>query len=111
MSWYETAGLGSTTIPIFEIAVRFLLATFFGAVVGLERELRGHSAGLRTHMLTSLAACMFTVLTFEIFHQFRQIDNSPNVDPLRLIEAVTAGVSFFLEQYLAFLVVVRMVAR
>jgi putative Mg2+ transporter-C (MgtC) family protein len=94
MSWFETSGLGSTTLPVIEIAMRFLLATLFGAVVGFERELRGHSAGLRTHMLTALAACMFTVLTFEIFHQVRQLDNSPNVDPLRLIEAVTTGVSF-----------------
>ena len=94
MTLTETAGLGSTTLPVLEIALRMLLATFFGAIVGLERELRGHSAGLRTHMLTALAASMFTILTFEIFHQVRQIDNSPNVDPLRLIEAVTAGVSF-----------------
>jgi putative Mg2+ transporter-C (MgtC) family protein len=37
---------------------------------------------------------MFTVLTFEIFHATCSLDDGPNVDPLRLIEAVTTGVSF-----------------
>jgi putative Mg2+ transporter-C (MgtC) family protein len=34
------------------------------------------------------------MLTFEIFHATRSLDDGPNVDPLRLIEAVTTGVSF-----------------
>jgi putative Mg2+ transporter-C (MgtC) family protein len=45
-------------------------------------------------MLTALAAAVFTVLTFEMFHSIRALDESPNVDPLRLIQAVTTGVSF-----------------
>lgn len=77
-----------------EIAIRLLLATLFGAVVGFERELRDRPAGLRTHMLIALAAAMFTILAFEIFYALRAHGDVANMDPLRLVEAVTAGVAF-----------------
>lgn len=77
-----------------EIAIRLILATFFGALVGFERELRDRPAGLRTHMLVSLAAAMFTILAFEIFYAVKVHDKVANIDPLRLVEAVTAGVAF-----------------
>ncbi len=93
MAW-ETFGLGQTTIPEPEIAFRFILAVMFGAAIGFEREIREVAAGLRTHMLTSLAAAVFTVLTFEIYHRFTEAGQASNLDPIRLIEAVTAGVSF-----------------
>lgn len=83
-----------TNIPEAEIALRLFLAAAFGAAIGFEREFRERPAGLRTNMLTALAAALFTVLTFEIFHHIRTVEDDPNVDPLRLIEAVTAGVAF-----------------
>lgn len=45
-------------------------------------------------MLTALAAALFTVLTFEMFFYLRQHEPDTNADPLRIIEAVTAGVAF-----------------
>lgn len=93
-NWFDFLKLGTTYIPEAEIAPRLLLAALFASAIGFEREMRKEPAGLRTHMLTALAAAMFTVLTFEIFHATRSLDDGPNVDPLRLIEAVTTGVSF-----------------
>lgn len=93
-NWFADLGMGTTFVPEPEIAMRLCLAVLFAGAIGFEREMREEAAGLRTHMLTALAAAMFTVLTFEIFHHVRGLDNSPNVDPVRLIEAVTAGVSF-----------------
>lgn len=93
MTLSELAGSEPTVIPETEIVLRLVLASAAGAVLGFERELRERSAGLRTHMLTSLAAAVFTILTYEIFHQLRVAGNS-NLDPIRVIEAVTAGVSF-----------------
>ncbi|MFP2930457.1 MgtC/SapB family protein [Pyxidicoccus sp. 3LG] len=43
------------------IALRLALAALLGGVLGLERELRGQAAGLRTHILVSLGACCFTL--------------------------------------------------
>ena len=77
------------------IAWRLLLAAGLGAVIGLERERLDRAAGLRTHMLTSLAAALFTILTFEIYAGLHaQEGAATNGDPLRIIQAVTAGVAF-----------------
>lgn len=86
--------LARTEIPEVAIATRLGLAVIFGAVIGIERELRERSAGLRTHMLTALAAALFTVVTFEIYFAFQGSKSGGNLDPLRIMEAVTTGVSF-----------------
>jgi putative Mg2+ transporter-C (MgtC) family protein len=39
---------------------RILLATFLGGVIGMEREVRGHPAGVRTMALVALGAALFT---------------------------------------------------
>jgi putative Mg2+ transporter-C (MgtC) family protein len=41
--------------------VRLLIAAALGALVGLERESRGKAAGLRTHMLVTVGACLFVL--------------------------------------------------
>src|SRR3989337_523671 len=43
-----------------EILGRLVLAGFLGAIIGLERELRGYPAGIRTIALVALGACFFT---------------------------------------------------
>ena len=43
-----------------------ILATILGAVIGLERELSGKSAGLRTNLLICLGASVFTILSREM---------------------------------------------
>ncbi len=80
--------------PLPEVILRLVLATAFGAVIGLDREPKDRPAGLRTHMLTALAAAVFTVLTFEVFYQVRELEQPVSADPIRIIEAVTAGVAF-----------------
>lgn len=84
----------TTHLPEVTILIRLLVAAALGAVIGLERELRDRPAGLKTHMLTALAAAVFTVLTFEI--RATLVGDNPNSssDPIRIIEAVTAGVAF-----------------
>jgi putative Mg2+ transporter-C (MgtC) family protein len=81
-------------LPIVTLAVRLVVATVLGAMIGAEREWRRRPAGLRTHMLTALAAALFTVLTVEILHADVFPDERIRSDPVRIIEAVTAGVAF-----------------
>ena len=83
-----------TALPAEVIGVRLLVAAFLGGMIGIEREWRRRPAGLRTHMLTSLAASVFTVLTFEILHSDMLGNEAARADPVRVIEAVTAGVAF-----------------
>ncbi len=44
----------------FEILGRLMLAGFLGALIGLEREVRGYPAGIRTIALVALGSCLFT---------------------------------------------------
>src|SRR5213592_1945308 len=44
----------------FEILGRLLLAGLLGGLIGLERELRGYPAGIRTIALVALGSCLFT---------------------------------------------------
>lgn len=87
----DQLGLPPATL---DYLVRLLVATLLGGVIGFEREAKDRPAGLRTHMLTCLAAALFTVLTIELHREFDARDGNAAADPLRIIEAVTAGVAF-----------------
>lgn len=45
-----------------ELTLRLFMALLLGGIVGLNRELSGKSAGLRTHMLVSLGAALFVMV-------------------------------------------------
>lgn len=77
-----------------ELVLRLLSAILGGALLGLDRELRQKTAGLRTHMLVALAAAGFTMLTFEIYEDAQRAGNGSGADPVRVIEAVITGVAF-----------------
>lgn len=83
-----------TWLPFTVIAARLAVAALLGAIVGFEREWRNHPAGLRTHILVCLAAATFAILGVEIVHSAQFGGDDAQLDPLRLIEAVTAGVAF-----------------
>lgn len=86
-------GLTDTYLPQHIIAIRLALAALFGALIGFERELNTAGAGLRTHILVAVAAALFTILAFEIYHTI-QTGSQSNSDPIRAVEAVTAGIAF-----------------
>ena len=58
-------GIAETNTPQHITAIRLVIATVLGRVIGFEREADRGSAGLRTHMLIALAACLFASLAFE----------------------------------------------
>lgn len=83
-----------TYTPFPVIVARILLAAIFGAAIGFEREWRNHPAGLRTHILVCIAAATFALLTIEIVHLPMFAKDTSQFDPIRIVEAVTAGVAF-----------------
>ncbi len=89
----ELAGSFSTVPPLVAV-IRLFLAAFLGGVIGWERERREKPAGLRTHMLVSLAACLFIIVGAQLGSMDFGERDALRIDPLRLIEAVTAGVAF-----------------
>lgn len=50
------------TSQVFAITLRILLSIGLGALIGLERQLRARSAGIRTNALVSLGSCLFTTV-------------------------------------------------
>lgn len=81
------------TLPIEVIAARLAGAALFCALIGVEREATDHPAGLRTNMLVGLAAATFALVTLHLVDTFSGRDGV-RLDPIRLVEAVTAGVAF-----------------
>ena len=63
---------------------RLLLAVVLGILVGVEREIVHKPAGLRTHALVSLGACLFTVVSIDYF----------DVDPARIAAGIVTGIGF-----------------
>ncbi|WP_223266832.1 MgtC/SapB family protein [Luteimonas gilva] len=78
------------------ILARVAAAMLLGGVLGIERELGKHAAGLRTHMLIAGAAALIVGLGDMIAEHFsgEQYRELIRVDPVRLIEAVVAAVGF-----------------
>ncbi|MHA6691145.1 MgtC/SapB family protein [Devosia sp. A449] len=87
-------GFVQTYLPQHIIAIRLLIAAVLGAMIGFEREWHTAEAGLRTHILVSVAAALFTILAFEIFHTIEPDSGGLRADPIRAVEAVTAGIAF-----------------
>lgn len=83
-----------TYLAFSVIAARLLFAALLGALIGFEREWRARPAGLRTHILICVAAATIGILTIEISHAPIFAGQNMSLDPLRAVEAVTAGVAF-----------------
>ena len=79
-----------------ELVLRLVAAAFLGAAVGLEREIRGQPAGLRTHMLVALGSCLFTVISAYGFGAFLGDGADPQFrfDPTRIAAQIVTGIGF-----------------
>ncbi|MFC5430508.1 MgtC/SapB family protein [Paraburkholderia denitrificans] len=77
----------------FEILERLLMAAVLGSVVGFERERLNWAAGLRTHMLVSVGACLMMLVSA---YGFADVLGEKNValDPSRVAAQVVSGIGF-----------------
>lgn len=73
--------------PWLEMILRFLLAVALGAAIGYQRERAGKAAGLRTHMLVSSGAALFTLVSIYGF-------SGVVVDISRVAAGVVVGIGF-----------------
>jgi putative Mg2+ transporter-C (MgtC) family protein len=73
-----------------DFSARLVIAAALGALIGAEREIHGHPAGIRTHMLVALGSGLFTVLSI---HGFGQGPGSP-IDPTRIAAQIVSGIGF-----------------
>lgn len=74
---------------ILQISLRLLCAMIVGSLIGMEREFTHRPAGLRTHILVALGACVASLMGQMLFLQYG--DSS---DPARISAQVITGVGF-----------------
>src|SRR5688572_8381588 len=74
-----------------DMAVRLGVAAGLGMVIGIERELREQAAGLRTHMLVAVGACLFTLVSA---YGFGGIAGANDLDPSRVAAQIVTGIGF-----------------
>lgn len=77
-----------------ERAGQLVLAALFAGAVGFERERRDQEAGLRTHMMVGIGACLFTILMISLVDRFDDLGNGVRSDPIRIVGAITSGIAF-----------------
>jgi len=70
----------------YDVLLRLGVAAILGLVLGLDRELRGHAAGMRTHGLICFSAAIMTVSIVSLYYQL----DGARMDPLRVFEATGA---------------------
>ena len=78
-----------------ELLLRILLGTVLGAAIGLERDLHGRPAGLRTHSIVALASATFMVVSTRfVFYQHYVAGDLVEVDASRIAASVVSGIGF-----------------
>jgi putative Mg2+ transporter-C (MgtC) family protein len=78
----DLADIGEAT----QVTARLLVAAVLGGLLGLERELQGKAAGLRTHMLVAMGATLFVLVP--------QMAGMGIADLSRVIQGVIQGIGF-----------------
>jgi putative Mg2+ transporter-C (MgtC) family protein len=77
----------------YELISRLVMAAVLGGLIGFERERLHWAAGLRTHMLVSVGACLVMIVSA---FGFADVANDPHVslDPSRVAAQVVSGIGF-----------------
>jgi putative Mg2+ transporter-C (MgtC) family protein len=84
--WEELAYGLPDARQLVRVIIRMVAATLLGAVVGIEREIAGKPAGLRTHMLVSLGTAVFVMAGTSIGMSDEGVS--------RIIQGITTGIGF-----------------
>lgn len=73
---------------LLDLGVRIVIAVALGALIGLERQWRLRTAGIRTNALVSVGSALFVILGAI------GIGDSPVADPTRVAAQVVSGIGF-----------------
>jgi len=77
----------------YTVILQLVIAVLLGSAIGVERELKRKPAGIQTYSLVTLGACLFTILSFDVFERF-MTQSQVSFDPSRIIMAVATGIGF-----------------
>lgn len=75
-----------------ELLLRLGSASLIGLLLGLDRELQGHEAGIRTHALVALSSAMIMASSLMLTADLQGPDFAP--DPLRAVQGLSQAIGF-----------------
>lgn len=78
-------------LSLTEVIIRLAAATLIGGMLGLNREIRGKPAGLRTHALVALGTALVTLTGVALAGHDGEFDSN---SVSRVIQGVVAGIGF-----------------
>ncbi len=81
-----------------EMLLRIIIATVCGIAIGYERKSRGKGAGLRTHAIVAISACLMTIISQygleDFFNEFQNNSVELKLDPTRIAAQIVSGIGF-----------------
>jgi putative Mg2+ transporter-C (MgtC) family protein len=89
MQWLSTETLGQSVTQLGELTLALVLSS----LIGLEREIRMKSAGLRTHTLVGVAAALLMLVSKYGFGDVI-VTNQIVLDPSRVAAQIVSGIGF-----------------
>ena len=91
--FFSTTLFGNYELVIFS---KILLAALAGGIVGLEREMHGRPAGLRTHLLVSAGSCLMMILSEAFYLKYGDLTGTGviRLDPGRVAAQIITGIGF-----------------
>lgn len=75
----------------YTTVIRLVVSVVLGGIIGFERQHRGKTAGLRTHILVCLGSCLVAILSLNLYSD---VEGRTNADPARLAAQVVSGIGF-----------------
>jgi len=73
------------------VVIRLVLSVFLGSLIGFEREIKQHGAGLRTHILVCLGSTLIMLTSLYVFDIYKDI---VTLDPARIAAGIITGIGF-----------------
>lgn len=81
-------------MPINIFIFRLVCALLAGIIIGTQRELRQHQAGLTTNALVAVGACIFILISESVIMKAQLAGGPVNNDNLRVLSQVVTGIGF-----------------
>lgn len=75
-------------LTVSSAIIRITISVILGGVIGIERGLKNHPAGLRTYILVCMGACIVMITNQYVYQTFEK------VDPVRMGAQVISGIGF-----------------
>jgi len=92
VNWFDSGfGMGGNMQMVGNIILTILslfIATIFGGLIGYQREINGHSAGFRTHILIALGSALIMIISIY------GVGGTTTRDPMRFAAAGVTGMGF-----------------